>query len=123
MTLNHSAVRSSAELLFYFVIGMRGIHKLMVNETTESQSIGLDLRYTRSFLVDLRDLEISDQERIFALIFKKYRRLEHIYDLPGLVKLNAEGTLYRCTLDKYTIGLELKGNIIKFWRVLPTPVI
>ena len=102
---------------------MRGIHQLMVNETKESQSIGLDLRYTRSFLVDLRDLEFSDQERIFALIFKKYRRLENIYDLPGLVKLDAEGTLYRCTLDKYTIGLELKGNIIKFWRVLPTPVI
>ncbi|HAX77371.1 MAG TPA: cytotoxic translational repressor of toxin-antitoxin stability system [Cyanobacteria bacterium UBA11372] len=95
----------------------------MVNETKQSQSIGLDLRYTRSFLVDLRDLEFSDQERLFSLIFQKYRRLENIYDLPGLVKLNAEGTLYRCTIDNYTIGLELKGNIIKFWRVLPTPVI
>lgn len=95
----------------------------MVHETQESQSIGLDLRYTRSFLIDLRDLEFSDQERVFAIIFKKYRRIENIYDLPGLVKLDAEGILYRFTLDKYTIGLELKGNIIKFWRVLPTPVI
>lgn len=99
------------------------MHKHMVNKTTETLSTGLDLRYTRSFLVDLRDLEFSDQERIFALIFKKYRRLENIYDLPGLVKLDPEGTLYRCIIDKYTIGLELKGNIIKFWRVLPTPVI
>lgn len=95
----------------------------MVNETKQTQSIGLDVRYTRSFLIDLRNIEYAAQEQIYTVIFKKYRKIEHIYDLPGLVKLDAEGTLYRCTIDSYTIGLELKGNIIKFWRVLPTPVI
>ena len=90
-------------------------------ETTENRARSLDVRYARSFLKDLRNLEYAARERIYEVVFNKFKQIAQIQDLPELKQLDSEGILYRCTVDNYMIGLELTGNIIKFLRVLPTP--
>lgn len=91
------------------------------NETAENRARSLDIRYARSFLKDLRNLEYAARERVYEVIFNKFKQIDQIQDLPELKQLDSEGILYRCTIDNYMIGLELTGNIIKFLRVLPTP--
>jgi mRNA-degrading endonuclease RelE of RelBE toxin-antitoxin system len=91
------------------------------NQTAENLSRSLDVRYARSFLKDLRNLEYAARERVYEAVFNKFQQIDQIQDLPELKQLDSEGILYRCTIDNYMIGLELTGNIIKFLRVLPTP--
>lgn len=83
--------------------------------------LNLEVRYTRSFLVDLKNLEYAARERIYEIVFEKFKNIERIQDLPGLHRLDSDGIFYRFSIDNYMIGLELTGNIVKFLRVLPKP--
>lgn len=83
--------------------------------------MSLEVRYARSFLIDIQNLEYAARERIYRVVFEKYKQINHLKDLPGLKQLDSEGILYRFSVDNYMIGLEVTGNIIKFLRVLPTP--
>ena len=41
--------------------------------------------------------------------------------LPELRQLDSEGIFYRFTIDNYLIGIEIRGEIVKFLRVIPMP--
>ncbi|MCL1475292.1 cytotoxic translational repressor of toxin-antitoxin stability system [Argonema antarcticum] len=83
--------------------------------------MSLDVRYARSFLVDIKNLEYAAREHIYAVVFEKYKQIDRIKDLPGLKRLDSEGIFYRFSVDNYIIGVELTGHIVKFLRVLPKP--
>ncbi|MHC5726746.1 MAG: cytotoxic translational repressor of toxin-antitoxin stability system, partial [Nostoc sp.] len=38
-----------------------------------------------------------------------------------LRQLDGEGIFHRFTLDNYLIGIEIRGEIVKFLRVIPMP--
>jgi len=44
-----------------------------------------------------------------------------LHYLPDLRQLDREGIFYRLTLENYLIGIELRGEIVKFLRVIPMP--
>lgn len=83
--------------------------------------MSLDVRYARSFLRDIKNLEYASREHIYKIVFEKYKHINHIKDLPGLKRLDSEGIFYRFSVDNYIIGVELTGHIVKFLRVLPKP--
>jgi hypothetical protein len=81
----------------------------------------MEVRYTRCFTNDLKQLEGPLRDRIYEFVFEKYQRIDRIWDLPGLRQIDRDGIFYRCTVHNCIIGLEVTGNIIRFLRVLPTP--
>ena len=93
----------------------------MLNMMYPNRSVNLELRYTRSFLIDLKNLEYAAREQIYEIVFNKYKRIDRIQDLPGLHRLDSDGIFYRFSVDNYIIGIELTGHIVKFVRVLPKP--
>lgn len=85
------------------------------------QQVKLEVRYARSFLRDLRNLEYAARERIYDFVFEEFMRIDSIQDLPAIRRVGSGGIFYRITVDNYLIGLEVTGNIVKFLRVLPRP--
>ncbi|HEY9872564.1 MAG TPA: hypothetical protein V6D12_03980 [Candidatus Obscuribacterales bacterium] len=81
----------------------------------------LEVRYARSFLQDLQNLESAAYERIYKFVFEDVKAIDYIHDLPDLQRIGSDAIFYRFTLDSYLIGIEVTGNIIKFLRVLPKP--
>lgn len=79
------------------------------------------MRYARSFLVDLRNLEPSAYERVYDFVFTEFAEKWQMRSLPELRRLDSEGIFHRFTLDDYLIGIEIRGEIIKFLRVIPMP--
>ena len=81
----------------------------------------LEVRYARSFLRDLRNLEYAARERIYDFVFEELTQLNTIQDLPSIQRISSDAIFYRFTVDNYLIGIEVTGNIVKFLRVLPKP--
>jgi DNA replicative helicase MCM subunit Mcm2 (Cdc46/Mcm family) len=81
----------------------------------------LEVRYERSFLLDLKDLEASAFQRVQQFAFYEVCQTVKIQDLPDLRQLGSSEIFYRFTLDNYLISLEITGQIVKFLRILPKP--
>jgi mRNA-degrading endonuclease RelE of RelBE toxin-antitoxin system len=83
--------------------------------------VNVEVRYARSFLIDLKSLEPAAYERVYNFVFVELGANWHLHCLPELRQLDQQGIFYRFTLDNYLIGIELRGEIVKFLRVIPMP--
>ena len=79
------------------------------------------MRYARSFLLDLKNLEPAAYERVYDFVFIELAQKWQLSDLKELRQLDSEGIFHRFTLDNYLIGIEIRGEIEKFLRVIPMP--
>ncbi|MEQ9484248.1 cytotoxic translational repressor of toxin-antitoxin stability system [Coleofasciculus sp. F4-SAH-05] len=85
--------------------------------------MSLEVRYARSFLQDLKNLESAAYQQVYDMVFEKFMNLSSIHDLPGLHPIGSDAIFYRFTIDNYMVGIEVTGHIVKFLRVLPKPYI
>ncbi|MEH2022076.1 cytotoxic translational repressor of toxin-antitoxin stability system [Nostoc sp.] len=83
--------------------------------------MSLEMRYARSFLLDLKNLEPAAYERVYDFVFIELAQKWQLTDLKELRQLDSEGIFHRFTLDNYLIGIEIRGEIVKFLRVIPMP--
>jgi mRNA-degrading endonuclease RelE of RelBE toxin-antitoxin system len=83
--------------------------------------VKLEVRYARSFLRDLKNLEYAARERIYEFVFEEFMRIDRITDLPELRGIGSDNIFYRFTIDDYLIAIEVTGHFVKFLRVLPKP--
>ncbi|BAZ53723.1 cytotoxic translational repressor of toxin-antitoxin stability system [Nostoc sp. CENA67] len=83
--------------------------------------MSLEVRYARSFLVDLKSLEPAAYQRVYDFVFLEFAQKGLLHSLPELRQLDSEGIFHRFTIDKYLIGIEIRGEIVKFLRVIPMP--
>lgn len=81
----------------------------------------LDVRYARSFLYDLMSLEQSAYLMAYNFAFIQFKEIKHLHDLPELRPLGSSAIFYRFTLEDFLVGIEVKGQIVKFVRILPKP--
>lgn len=79
------------------------------------------MRYARSFIVDLKSLEPAAYQRVYNFVFVEFAEKGPLHGLPELRQLDDEGIFHRFTLDNYLIGIEIRGEIVKFLRVVPMP--
>lgn len=85
--------------------------------------MSIEVRYARSFLQDLKNLESAAYQQVFAVVFEEFMGLKQIQDLPELHQIGSDAMFYRFTIDNYLVGIEVTGHIVKFLRVLPKPYI
>lgn len=85
--------------------------------------MSIEVRYARSFLEDLRNLESAAYQQVCEVVFDKFIGLKQLQDLPELHKVSSDAIFYRFTIDNYLVGIEVTGQIVKFLRVLPKPYI
>ncbi len=83
--------------------------------------MSIEVRYARSFLKDLKNLESAAYQQICEVVFVDFLMLNKIQDLPGMRPLGSNTIFYRFTIDNYIIGVVVIGQIVKFLRVLPKP--
>jgi hypothetical protein len=83
--------------------------------------MSIEVRYMRSFLADLRDVEDSAFQSVHNFVFVEFVEKPQLHCLPKLRQIDREGIFYRFTIDNYLIGIELKGEIVKFIRIIPMP--
>ncbi len=83
--------------------------------------MSLEVRYARSFLVDLKSLEPAAYQRVYDFVFFEFAENGLLHSLPDLRRLDVEGIFHRFTIDNYLIGIEIRGEIVKFLRVIPMP--
>lgn len=83
--------------------------------------MSIEVRYARSFLRDLRNLESAAYQQVCEVVFEDFLVLKQIQDLPGLQPITSNAIFYRFTIDNYIVGIEVTGEIVKFLRVLPKP--
>jgi hypothetical protein len=83
--------------------------------------VSLEMRYARSFLLDLKNLEPAAYEQVYDFVFIELAQKWQLTDLKELRQLDSEGIFHRFTLDNYLIGIEIRGEIVKFLRVIPMP--
>lgn len=84
----------------------------------------LEIRYTRSFLLDLFCIRQQDEatyEQLVSILFVKLPKRDRLRGLPQLRQIDTSGMFYRFTLDGYVVGMELVGEIAKLVRILPQP--
>ncbi|BAY84941.1 hypothetical protein NIES267_44390 [Calothrix parasitica NIES-267] len=81
----------------------------------------LELRYGKSFLNDVKELDGRAKKRVLDFVFVQFAFSENLHSLPQLRQIDDSGMLYRFTLDNYLVGIEVKGEIVKFLRVIPLP--
>ncbi|MBD2203274.1 cytotoxic translational repressor of toxin-antitoxin stability system [Calothrix sp. FACHB-1219] len=81
----------------------------------------VEVRYTRSFLHDLKSLETSAYEQVYNFIFYEFPHHWQMRTLPQLRQLDDDGIFHRFTVDNYLIGIEVRGEIVKFLCVIPMP--
>ncbi len=81
----------------------------------------IEVRYARSFLKDLKSLEPAAYQRVYDFVFIEFANKGLLHCLPEMRQIDSEGIFYRFTVDDYLIGLEVKGEIVKFLRVIPMP--
>lgn len=79
------------------------------------------MRYARSFLKDLKNLESVAYQQVCDVVFVDFLMLNKIQDLPGMRQIGSDAIFYRFTIDNYIIGIVVIGQIVKFLRVLPKP--
>jgi mRNA-degrading endonuclease RelE of RelBE toxin-antitoxin system len=87
----------------------------------ERQKVIIEVRYARSFLFDLRRLQPTVYEQIYNLAFVEFPQKGQLHNFPHLQQIDSEGIYYRFTLGKYLIGIEIRGEIVMFLRVIPMP--
>ncbi|MBD2692753.1 cytotoxic translational repressor of toxin-antitoxin stability system [Anabaena catenula] len=84
--------------------------------------MNLEVRYARSFLIDLKSLEAVAYERVYDFVFVECAAHKwQLHGLPELRQLDEQGIFYRFTIDNYLIGIEIRGELVKFLRVVPMP--
>ncbi|UKO96956.1 cytotoxic translational repressor of toxin-antitoxin stability system [Nostoc sp. UHCC 0870] len=83
--------------------------------------MNLEMRYARSFLVDLKNLEPAAYQRVYDFVFFEFAEKRTLHSLPELRQLDDEGIFHRFTIDDYLVGIEIRGDIVKFLRVIPMP--
>ncbi|BAZ39114.1 hypothetical protein NIES4101_50660 [Calothrix sp. NIES-4101] len=83
--------------------------------------MNIEVRYARSFLADLSSLQPTISAQIYNLAFVEFPQKGQLHYLPHLRQIDGEGIFYRFTLDNYLIGIELRGEIVQFLRVIPMP--
>lgn len=83
--------------------------------------MSIEVRYARSFLLDLKNLEPDAYQRVSKFVFDEFTRIQQIQDLPELQRLGSNAIFYRFSVDDYLIGIEMTGQIVKFLRILPKP--
>lgn len=83
--------------------------------------MSLEVRYARSFLLDLKELQPAAYQPVHEFVFDKFSKINYIQELPELRPLGSSAIFYRFSVDNYTIGIEVTGQIIKFIRILPKP--
>lgn len=81
----------------------------------------MEVRYARSFLVDLKSLEPAAYQLVYDFVFVEFPEKHQLHNLQQLRKLDSEGIFYRFSLENYLIGIEVTGEIVKFLRVIPMP--
>lgn len=81
----------------------------------------LEVRYDRTFLIDLKSLETSVFQRIQQFVFGEFFQMGQLQDLLEFQPVGSSEIFYRFTLDKYFICIEITGQIVKFLRILPKP--
>lgn len=81
----------------------------------------LEVRYDRTFLIDLKSLESSAFQKVQQFVFGKFFQVDRLQDLHEFQTLGSSEILYRFTLDSYLISIEITGQIVKFLRILPKP--
>lgn len=81
----------------------------------------LEIRYARSFLKDVKELDNRTKKRVLDFVFVEFAFSENLHSLRGLRQVDDSGILHRFTLDNYLVGIEVKGEIVKFLRVIPMP--
>lgn len=81
----------------------------------------LEARYSRSFLLDLRQLDRDSFERVYEFVFFKFMHIERIHELPELHQLGSHPIFYRFRLDNYLVAIQVIGHFVKFLRILPLP--
>ena len=81
----------------------------------------LELRYARSFFKDLEKLDLADRRRVSNFVFVEFASTDNLHYAPQLRQIDLEGIFHRFTLDNYLVGIEVKGEIVKFLRVIPMP--
>jgi len=79
----------------------------------------LEVRYCRSYLLDLKRLDLAAYRRLYQVTVADLSAINQVSRLSGLRPLGGSTILYRLTLEGYLIGIEIKGRIIKLFRVLP----
>jgi len=80
-----------------------------------------EVRYARSFLMDLKSLEPAAYEQVYNFVFVTLSEKLQPHNLPELRQLDQEGIFFRFSLDNYLIAIEIRGEIVKFLRVVPMP--
>lgn len=85
--------------------------------------MSIEVRYARSFLQDLKNLEPEAYQQVCKVVFEEFVKLRQIQDLPGLHQISSDAMFYRFTIGNYLIGIEVTGQVVKFWRVLPKPYV
>ncbi len=88
---------------------------------TMQNAKGLEVRYARSFLLDLKKLEPIARQRIQQFVFEDFSSVHQLQSLPAFRSLGSSAIFYRFTIDRYFISLEITGQIVKFLRLLPKP--
>lgn len=83
--------------------------------------VGHEIRYERSFLLDLKNLDPQVFQQIRQFVFQDFYNLIQLQDLPEFRQLDSSGMFYRFTLEECLISVEIMGRIVKFLRVLPKP--
>ncbi|MFM2063793.1 MAG: hypothetical protein RLZZ507_3464 [Cyanobacteriota bacterium] len=85
-------------------------------------NLEVEVRYARSFLIDLKSLEPAAYQRVYNFVFVEWAAHKwQLHGLPELRQLDEEGIFYRFTIDNYLVGIEITGEIVKFLRVIPQP--
>ena len=82
----------------------------------------LEVHYERSFIMDLKLISTSEvRDRIRQFVFSDFLETKHLQYLPDFRPIGTTQIFYRFTLEEHLVCIEVKGEIIKFVRVLPKP--
>ncbi len=85
--------------------------------------MSLEVRYSRSFIEDLKVVESVAYQQVYDFVFIKFSQINYLQELPELRQLGTSTIFYRFTVENYLIGIEVTGQIVKFIRILPKPEI
>jgi len=68
-------------------------------------------------------MEPLARQRIRQFVFDEFPKISQLQELKEFRQIGSSEIFYRFTLDRYLVGVEVTGQILKFLRVLPKPEI
>lgn len=83
--------------------------------------MNIEVRYAKSFLNDLKRVDSLAYSTIYNFVFVDFPPKGTMHSLPRLRQIDREGVFYCFAIDNYIIGIEVRGEIVKFMRVIPMP--